>query len=59
MIIKAVETQYEDAWFTDKDSDASYFGIYEDNTDYPDDWVATFRKKQDAENYLIFMWKQQ
>lgn len=52
MILKYVESYYEDWYFTKEHSTWTWTGVYEKDTDFPYTFIALFDKKEDAEAYL-------
>jgi len=57
MIIKPVETHYEDEYFTEEGSkNISFYGVYLSDDDDAYQWIAAFRAKGDA---ILFIEKRQ
>lgn len=54
MLIKPVETYYEDTYFCEQTADytPSYWGVYLTDKDLAYDWVAAFKKEKDAIEFL-------
>lgn len=54
MLIKPVETYYEDTYFCDQTADytPSYWGIYLTDQDLANQWFAAFSNEKDAIEYV-------
>ncbi len=52
MLIKGVATEGDMTYFTRDPRDTTYHGVFKEDTIYASDWIAAFKVRQDAIDWL-------